>query len=117
MLQRFLKAERTLNDLVEDIHRILVADEEDRLHLPDAVARFTTSRLRKVSFRRQYLCGDDDPQQGAGARRGTRAGRAEGGHDLKRSISSCAAITVPRKERRYMLEAEIVPQEGNGDHE
>lgn len=116
--QRFLKAERTLNDLVEDIHRILVADEE--------VGSTYRTLLRAVY--------DEQAKEGslsadnifAAMMIRNKARELDAVHELAdqkaATISKALNIVMrryhsSRKERRYMLEGEVVPAEHNGDNE
>jgi len=116
--QRFLKQERTLNDLVEDVHRILVADEED-------------GAAYRALLRAVY---DEQAVEGSLATDNTfaaimirdKARSLDAVHELAdqkaATISKALNIVMrryhsSRKERRYMLEGEVVPAEQNGDNE
>jgi len=116
--QRFLKQERTLNDLVEDIHRMLVGDEED-------------GPAYRALLRAVY---DEQAVEGSLATDNTFAAimirdkaRQLESHELAdqkaATISKALNIVMrryhsSRKERRYMLEGEVVPPEhNNGDNE
>jgi hypothetical protein len=60
--QRFLKQERTLNDLVEDIHRILVSDEDQGPAYRALLRAVYDEQARRAPVRRQHFRGDNDPR-------------------------------------------------------
>lgn len=116
--QRFLKQERTLNDLVEDMHRILVSDEEDGPAYRALLRAVYDEQAVEGSLSADNTFAADMIRK--------KARLLDPAHELAEqkaaTISKALNIVMrryhsSRKERRYMLEGEIVPQEGNGDHE
>jgi hypothetical protein len=112
--QRFLKTERTLNDLVEDIHRMLVNDEEEGPQY--------RAYLRAV-YDEQAVEGSlaaDNTMAAIVIR--TKATTLEGNelaHEKAATISKALGVVMrryhsSRKERRNTLEGELVQNENNG---
>jgi hypothetical protein len=111
--QRFLKAERTLNDLVEDIHRMLVNDEEHGTQY-------------RAYLRAVY---DEQAVEGSLSADNTFAAimirdksktieGSEVANEKTATISKSLAVVMrryhaSRKQRRDMLEGQIVPNENN----
>jgi hypothetical protein len=116
--QRFLKAERTLNDLVEDIHRILVADEEDGPTYRALLRAVYDEQAKEGSLSADNIF--------AAIMIRDKAKVLDAAHELAdqkaATISKALNIVMrryhsSRKERRYMLEGEVVPAENNNDNE
>jgi hypothetical protein len=116
--QRFLKQERTLNDLVEDIHRILVADEEDGPAYRALLRAVYDEQAKEGSLSADNIF--------AAIMIRDKAKALDAVHELAdqkaATISKALNIVMrryhsSRKERRYMLEGEVVPAENNNDNE
>jgi hypothetical protein len=105
--QRFLKSERTLNDLVEDVHRALIDSDQGEKY-------------------RSYLYAVYDEQAVEGslaadnieAARMIRIWSSENGSELSRqklaTIAKALGVVLrryhaSRKERRQMVDGEVVP--------
>jgi hypothetical protein len=105
--QRFLKSERTLNDLVEDVHRALIDSDQGEKY-------------------RSYLYAVYDEQAVEGslaadnieAARMIRIWSSENGSELSRqklaTIAKALGVVLrryhaSRKERRQMIDGEVVP--------
>lgn len=110
--ERNLKAERTLNDLVEDVHRMLVNENEkyrEYLRAVDDRQAITGS----LSFDNCKACEiiqkkADDIGSGDVANEKLGVINLALGVVLRRYKAS-------RKQRRNMLKGEIVPSDDNGD--
>lgn len=106
---RSLKQERTLNDLVEDSHRILVEDDDYRAFL-------------RAVYDEQAVEGSLSADNHMAAQR-IRDKAKEIGSELSKeklaTISKALNVVMrryraSRKERRNMIEGEVLPSEGNG---
>jgi hypothetical protein len=122
--QRAIKAERTLNDLVEDVHRVLVGDET-----PSEDAEGRTRGERYLALLRATY--DAHAVEGSLAADNTLAAmmireKAEelGNVEVKKEklaiINMALGVVLrryksSRKQRRNMVHGEEVPNENNGD--
>lgn len=109
---RHIKAERTLNDLVEDIHRILVnEDEEYRKYLRAVYDQHAVEGS---------LSADNIMACMKIRKKAEDVGSAEVAAEKLGVINLALGVVlrrykVSRKQRRNMLEGQIVPQDDNGN--
>jgi hypothetical protein len=113
--QRILKAERTLNDLVEDIHRLMVNDNEQGAHYRALLRAVYDEQAVEGS------CSFDNYAASLLIRERAKAiGSEELAGEKPATISKALNIVMrryksSRKQRRDMLEGKIVPDGDNGE--
>jgi len=108
---RHVKAERTLNDLVEDIHRVLVEEEEYRKLLRATYDQHAVTG--SLSFDNCKAC--EMIQKKA-----IEIGSTEVAEEKLAVINLALQVVLrrykaSRKQRRNMIGGEVVPSENNGD--
>ena len=113
--QRFLKSERTINDLVEDVHRMVVDDEELGTEYRALLRAVYDSQAVEGSL------AHDNAFAAAMIRQKARAmGVNELANEKTDTIAKALGVVMrryhaSRKERRQRLEGEIVPDSLNGE--